>query len=79
MLSTEATTMRNKLISAAKRIPNGDPKGWLAEAKAQKSYKKRQIELEETTDDALKELAKKLGSTPENVILDMLELLEFKN
>ena len=66
----------NVKIWSVTRLPF-DPKGWLAEAKAQKSYKKRQIELEEITDDALKELAKKLGSTPENVILDtVLELLE---
>ena len=77
VLSTESTQMRNKVIAAAKRTPNGDAKGWLAQAKAEKNYKKRNIELEEVFDNALKELADKLGSTPENVILDtVLELLE---
>ncbi len=77
VLSTESTQMRNKVIVAAKRTPNGDAKGWLAQARAEKNYKKRNIELEEVFDDALKALADKLGSTPENVILDtVLELLE---
>lgn len=77
LLSTESTQMRNKIISAARRTPNGEPGGWLAEAKAQKNYKSRKIELEETFDEALKTLANNLGSTPENVILDtVLELLE---
>lgn len=77
ILSTESTVMRNKLISAAKKTPQGDPQGWLAQARAEKNYKKRTVELEESFDDALKLLAGKLDSSPEDVILEtLLELLE---
>ncbi len=77
ILSTESTTMRNKLIAAAKRTPSGDPKGWLTQAKAEKNYKKRTVELEESFDDALKTLSDKLGSSPEDIILEsVLEKLE---
>ena len=77
ILSTESTTMRNKLIAAAKRTPSGEPKGWLTQAKAEKNYKKRTVELEESFDDALKTLSEKLGSSPEDIILEsVLEKLE---
>ncbi|MED5579241.1 MAG: ParB N-terminal domain-containing protein [Nitrospinota bacterium] len=77
ILSTESTTMRNKLIAAAKRTPSGEPKGWLTQAKAEKNYKKRTVELEESFDDALKTLSDKLGSSPEDIILEsVLEKLE---
>ena len=72
VLSVADVQLRNKILKAAQNTPDGDVDGWVTDAQNMRSYKRRTIELIENEDEALKEFALSLGSSPEDVLKDLV-------